>query len=118
MKWPRSETDIYMGDDIMRPIRITVLQTSFNETLAEQYGKGLSVCELHKPGQVFLSNGWQKPDGLCDSAWKCMESFVFALSHGDCDFFAGTWLKDRNTAIVSCNDGLRPVIFKIEPIDE
>ena len=27
------------------------------------------------------------------------------------------WMRDENTMIACCNDGIRPVIFKIERID-
>ena len=39
------------------------------------------------------------------------------LSHGGKNFFDG-WLKDENVAIISCNDGTRPVIYKIEALNE
>ena len=29
-------------------------------------------------------------------------------------FYNGDWTKDPGVAICSCNDGIRPVIFKIE----
>ena len=35
------------------------------------------------------------------------------LSHGGENFYNG-WLKDRKMAMVACNDGFRPVIFKLE----
>ena len=31
---------------------------------------------------------------------------------------AGDWIKKPGVAIVSCNDGLRPVIMKLEATDE
>jgi len=40
------------------------------------------------------------------------------LSHGGENFYDGNWLNDKNIAICSRNDGIRPVIFRIEPIDE
>ena len=53
----------------------------------------MTACTYNKVGQVFYSDGWQKPDGLCSNAWLCMREYVFALSHGGKDFFDG-WLKD------------------------
>ena len=67
----------------MKKVRITVLKRTFNREIADQYAvKGLGLCELCQEGQVFISNGWEKPEGLCESAWQSMHSFVFALSHG------------------------------------
>ena len=33
-------------------------------------------------------------------------------------FYYGDWIKKPGVAIVSCNDGLRPVIMKLETTDE
>ena len=33
-------------------------------------------------------------------------------------FYCGDWIKKPGVAIVSCNDGLRPVIMKLEATDE
>ena len=102
----------------MKRVKITVLKRTFNPEIAEDYGvKGLGLCELQQEGQVFISNGWEKPEGLCESAWQCMYSFVFALSHGGSDFLKD-WMKDKNTAVISCNDGCRPVVFLVETMDK
>ena len=43
-----------------------------------------------------------------------------ALAHGAGKslFYYGDWIKKPGVAIVSCNDGLRPVIMKLEATDE
>ena len=33
-------------------------------------------------------------------------------------FYYGDWIRRPGVAICSCNDGLRPVIFKLEATDE
>ena len=41
----------------MNKVKITVLKTTLNKDLAEQYGaKGLSTCPFHKEGQVFYAD--------------------------------------------------------------
>lgn len=67
--------------------------------------------------QVWIANGWQKPDGMCDSAWESMSPFVMTLAHGGGDFYDG-WMKNPKSAMISCNDGFRPVSFYIEALDE
>lgn len=104
----------------MKKVKITVLKTSFDKTLAEAYAmKGLSECSVMKEGQVFYA-GRAKPDGFCDTAWRCLFQYVFALANGGGEkgFFFNDWVKDPYTAIACCNDGLRPVIFKLEATDE
>ena len=46
--------------------------------------------------------------------------YVFALAHGAGNqlFYYGDWIRKPGVAICSCNDGLRPVIFKLEATDE
>jgi uncharacterized repeat protein (TIGR04076 family) len=33
-------------------------------------------------------------------------------------FYCGDWIRQLGLAICSCNDGLRPVIFKLEETEE
>lgn len=104
----------------MNKCKITVLKTTLNEELAKEYGaEGLSACPMHTVGQTFFAD-YAKPDGLCDEAWKAIYQYVFALSHGaDKEiFYYGDWIRTPGVAICSCNDGLRPVIFKIEATEE
>ena len=48
---------------------------------------------------------------------KC---FLSASAHGADKglFYYVDWIKEPGVAIVSCNDGLRPVIMKLEATDE
>ena len=60
-----------------------------------------------------------KPEGFCDEAWKAIYQYVFALAHGVRDlFYFSDWIRVPGMAVVSCNDGLRPVIFKLEATEE
>lgn len=103
----------------MNRVKITVLKTTFQPDLAKEYGiEGLSTCPFHKVGQVFYAD-FAKPAGLCDEAWKAIYQYVFALAHGAKKlWYYGDWIKTPGVAICSCNDGLRPVIFKLESTDE
>ena len=104
----------------MKKVKITVLKTTLDKELAEEYGaEGLKACPMLKEGQVFYAD-YAKPEGFCDEAWKAIYQYVFALAHGvgDSLFYYGDWIRKPNVAMVSCNDGLRPVIFKLESTDE
>ena len=101
----------------MRKIRITVKKISCYKDLIEEYENPIShTCDM-KMGQVFISNGISKPDGFCDSAWDSISPFVMALSHGAENFYDG-WMKNKKSAMISCNDGFRPVSFLLETIEE
>jgi uncharacterized repeat protein (TIGR04076 family) len=102
---------------MVRDVKITVLETTFHKELAEKYGvEGLGVCPCNKPGQVYISHGGLKPEGLCDDAWLAFERFVFAMAHGTDEFFPD-WIRVPRTTINCCNDGIRPVIFRLEVMD-
>ena len=103
----------------MKKVKITVLKTTFDKELAKEYGAdGLTACPMLKEGQVFYGD-YAKPEGFCDEAWKAIYQYVFALSHGASSdvFYYGGWIRKPGVAICSCNDGLRPVIFKLEATD-
>ena len=74
------------------------------------------ACDMRE-GQVFVSEGCERPEGLCLSAWESMSPFVMTLAHGGADFYGG-WMRDPRSAMISCNDGFRPVSFLLEAIDE
>jgi uncharacterized repeat protein (TIGR04076 family) len=104
----------------MKKVKITVLRTTLNKDLADEYGiKGFTACPMLKEGQVFYAD-YAKPVGFCDEAWKAIYQYVFALAHGAGKelFYYGDWIRKPGVAICCCNDGLRPVIFKLEATDE
>ena len=101
----------------MKKCRITVKKMAYHEDLMAEYENPIEhACDMQL-GQVFLANGWQKPEGMCDSAWETMSPFVMALAHGAVNFYDG-WMKNPKSAMISCNDGFRPVSFLIEALDE
>ena len=101
----------------MNKCRITVMRITKYEDLQAKYENPIEhACDL-KEGQVFVTNGWEKPEGLCLSAWETMSPFVMTLSHGGENLYDG-WMKNPKSAMISCNDGFRPVSFYIEVIEE
>ena len=101
----------------MKKIKITVMRMACYKDLMAEYENPIKhSCGLHE-GQVFIADGWQKPEGLCDSAWESMSAFVMTLAHGGENFYDG-WMKNPKSAMISCNDGFRPVSFLIETLEE
>ena len=74
------------------------------------------ACDV-EIGQVWVSRDGQRPPNLCPEAWASMERFVTELAQGGGNFFDG-WMKNPHAALLSCNDGFRPVSFLIEAIDD
>lgn len=100
----------------MKQVRITVMKMACYQDLIEKYENPLEhACSMNL-GQVFIADGWKKPEGFCDSAWDTVSPFVLALSHGAEDFYEG-WMKNKKSAMISCNDGFRPVSFLLETVE-
>ena len=101
----------------MHNVRITVKRIARYDDLISQYENPIEhACDMRE-GQVFICEGWQKPDGFCDSAWETVSPFVMTLAHGGSDIYDG-WMKDPKSAMISCNDGFRPVSFLLETMDD
>ncbi|MDO5478973.1 MAG: TIGR04076 family protein [Clostridia bacterium] len=100
----------------MEKCRITVVKMAQYDDLIEKYENPIEhTCDL-KMGDTFISVDGKKPEGFCDSAWESMEKFVEELSNGGGNFYDG-WMKNEKSAMISCNDGFRPVSFYIEVIE-
>ena len=100
----------------MRQVKITVMRKAQYTDLMEQYENPIEHACSMQVGQVFIAEGWQKPAGFCDSAWETLSPFVLALSHGAENFYDG-WMKNPRSAMLSCNDGFRPVSFLLETVE-
>lgn len=100
----------------MKKCKITVMKMACYKDLMEQYENPLDhACDMEL-GQVFITEDLKKPEGMCDSAWESMYSFVMTLAYGGENIYDG-WMKNPKSAMISCNDGFRPVSFLIEVIE-
>ncbi|MBE6903842.1 MAG: TIGR04076 family protein [Ruminococcaceae bacterium] len=101
----------------MKSVKITVMKTARYDDLIEKYENPIKHACNMKEGMVFIARAFEKPQGMCDSAWESMSSFVMALSYGAEDFYDG-WMKNKKSAMISCNDGFRPVSFLLETMED
>lgn len=101
----------------MKKVRITVKRIARYDDLMEQYENPIEQACSMQLGQVFVCNGWERPADFCESAWDTVSPFVMTLAHGGENFYNG-WMKDPKSAMISCNDGFRPVSFLLETMDE
>lgn len=101
----------------MKKVKITVIRMAqYDDLIAKYETPGIHACELHE-GDVFICNGYERPRTFCGGAWENMAPFVKELANGGGHFF-GDWMLQPNTAMISCNDGFRPVSFLLEMLDE
>lgn len=100
----------------MKKVKITVMKMARYADLMERYENPIPhPCDL-RLGQAFFFDGTGKPAGLCESAWETLAPFALALARGEGNFYDG-WMKDPASAMISCNDGFRPVSFYLERIE-
>lgn len=102
---------------VMSKVRITaVRQTIYRDLMKKYENPILHACSIQQ-GQEWISEDGQCPEGMCASAWASMREFVELLSRGEGNFFNG-WMRNPMSAMISGNDGFRPMSFYIEVIDE
>ncbi|MBE6696485.1 MAG: TIGR04076 family protein [Ruminococcaceae bacterium] len=100
----------------MNKLKITVMKKVCHEDLIAKYENPIEhACDL-QVGQSWILNEYKKPTDFCDSAWESVSPFVMTLLYGGEDIYDG-WMKNKKSAMISCNDGFRPVSFLIEAIE-
>ena len=100
----------------MKDVRITAIRKACYQDLMAKYENPIEhACDVEE-GMVWVSQKGQKPAGFCDSAWESMASFVETLAQGGGNFYDG-WMKNPCSAMISCNDGFRPVSFYLEAVE-
>lgn len=114
----------------MNQVKITALRQTIYDDLMAQYENPIDhACDV-SIGQTWISVDGRRPDGLCPSAWDSMRPFVESLARGEGHFFAKQnlkpdgsitysdgWMKNPMSAMISCNDGFRPVSFLLEAME-
>lgn len=106
----------------MPKCKITVVKRTLNTDIAESSLKSIpGPCELFNDGDQFIvSADLSKPDNFCSWAWNDIYKVVVTLARGgnfSDEMFSG-WMKNNNSMITCCTDGIRPVIFKVERVAE
>ena len=100
-------------------LKITVLKkTDTKQILGDNHpdGQAIQACSMFEEGQEFIvGEGGDMPEGFCHWAWDDLYKVITTLMYGG-DF---PWMnKAAGTSVSCCTDGLRPVIFKIERIQQ
>ena len=103
-------------------VKITVLKREYYQDWADQYlaDPNVGKCQIFQDGQEFIIDDnayFSMVNGkFCTEAWDCISRYIYAALQGG-SIMRG-WNKDEKVMIACCNDGVRPVFFKIERIDE
>lgn len=101
----------------MKKVKITaVRKASYLDLMAKYENPIQHACDVQE-GQTWISVDGKCPEGMCPSAWDTIGPFVESLSRGKGSFFDG-WMRNPMSAMISCNDGFRPVSFYLEALDD
>ncbi len=105
--------------------KITVLETKVFQELQEKYpvNPKSGACPFFRLGDEFVLKRTPQQDDFyhlmngkfCGEAWDAISRYVYTALQGGSIMHG--WTNDERMMIACCNDGTRPVIFKIERID-
>jgi uncharacterized repeat protein (TIGR04076 family) len=102
---------------MMTKIRITVVkgftaEEVFGGDVPDHFPESfVSPCPMHPAGQEFVMEDLNCPEGFCNWAYADIQKDLVDL------FFGSEYYRDRKANWVTCTDGMRPVVFKIERIE-
>ena len=65
-------------------------------------------------GQEFITDLVRIPEGFCPGAFADIFRYVSALRSGA----NYPWMKEKGTVLACCTDGFRPVVFRLERIED
>jgi uncharacterized repeat protein (TIGR04076 family) len=102
----------------MARVRITVVKRLNREEILAGTDPGCSArgeaaCPLVREGQSWVTDYTCVPEGFCAGAWADLFRFVCGLGAG-ADY---PWMNEPGVVLACCNDGFRPVIFRLERVD-
>ena len=101
----------------MKKVKITAIRKACYPDLMAQYENPIKhACDVEE-GMVWVCQNGEKPKNFCPSAWDSMAAFVKTLAAGGGNFYDG-WMKNPYSAMISCNDGFRPVSFYLEALED
>jgi len=101
--------------------KITVLKRGVNQDLIDEYVDDVSTsigpCDRFAEGQEFLIESPDAlstiPEGFCAWAWADIRKDILIVA------FGGNMpgMKQHGTIVTGCSDPFRPVIFKVERME-
>lgn len=100
-------------------VKITIVKTEFYPDLVKEVNTEVEgefgPCEFFKEGQeLIISSIDQIPEGFCAWAWADIERDIALILYGG---QPQPVLKNPHSMYSCCDEGLRPVVFKIERIE-
>lgn len=102
----------------MAGVRITVVKCLNRNVILADADLGCTptageIYPIFREGQSFVADYTKMPEGFCAGAWADLFRFVVGLQSG-ANF---PWVREPGKVLAACNDGFRPVIFRLERIE-
>ena len=101
----------------MKKVKITVIkkfspEDIFGEKMIRHStGKPIPPCYLEENQEFIVESHLDVPEGFCGQAWHDLyDTIMIYYCNGDIEYPA------PGVTYTPCNDGVRPVIFKLEKI--
>ena len=103
----------------MAKVRITVVKRlDFNEIHGNAdlgcSAKMDPVCDMFTEGQEFVTDLTEMPQGFCVGAFVDICRFITGLRFGA----NYPWMNEKGKVLTCCTDGFRPVVFRLERIED
>lgn len=103
-----SPSRLLAAPPVGRRFTVSVLRCDCHADLQSRFAADPDAgpCPMLHAGMSWrVGHGARMPEGMCPKAWKAIAAHIDGASDT---------CTDARAAIVSCPDGIRPVIFKIE----
>lgn len=101
----------------MKRVKITIIRKAYYQDLSERYEKNRTHSCPYSEGDEWISLDGAMPEGFCASAWSNLQPYVLSLSSGG-GYFFDDWMQNPYSAVISCNDGIRPASFLLETMED
>ena len=103
----------------MTKVKISVVKSFskkdvFGDELPDGLKGPLDVCDTHRPGQEFFFDGSGCPEGLCNWAYSDIQKEIVHIYHGGDNH----WIEEPGVGYAACTDGMKPVLFRIERVED
>jgi len=105
----------------MAKVKITVIKKAnlkdlYGETPPAEFNRDMITleCTKFKLGEQFIMDSLNCPPEFCNWAFSDIQRDLVHILFGG----SYPWIKEQGVAISCCTDGLRPVIFRIERLED
>lgn len=113
------------GLPVQHKCKLTVIRKELYPDLQAAYlaDPQSGPCPFYQVGDEFVFERYRDRDDFwtmgrgsqCSEAWDCISRYVYTALQGGAPMRG--WCDDERVMVACCNDGTRPVVFKIERID-